>query len=798
MKMKIILILLLICTGNPSKNNIFLNINLKNYLKQIKKQIISSTFFYLPSQRIDKNRIRKLKDIVYNLFYIKKNSSVLKTYENQFFSPSRQNDPTIKIINFRGNKLLSTKILKEKLEQCNIEVDQKLSEKKLYCFKKNLYQLYYFLGRYDAKISVRIKSLSNRYISLDLILDEGNQFKISQIRIFGNKHFRTEKLINLFSLRNIESSNFLKYGEDRLNLGLKELRSFYMNHGYVRFRIDHIWINLTENKSVLINIRINEGEQYRLNKIEFRGKIDDSYLQKLNGLIDDTKNQSIFRERKIGEIQKKIERFLCSLGYINPFIKTDYKIDDIKKIIQIFFDIDIGKQYLVKEIKFFGNSSIQNKVLRRKVPKMEDKPIDINLIRAGQLNLERTGFFEKVNCSIEILPKFQNKVNVIYQVKEVYLNLISMGIGMNKENGINFYGSMQKKNWFGLGNSVNLKAVKNDYSRLIHLSFFNPKYIRNKVELHSKVLYNRLFSKDSNLLLYDNITFNLNTFLGFPITKKDVFSMGLEITKNFLSNMKPEVHLWKYFKSMENQNIFLKKDAHYEIKDVSLNFSWNREDLDDKIFPKSGKKISISSKLSIFNSNSRYFKSILDIKNYFPIDLRKNWIFFFRTIIGFGNSKRHFPFYENFHSSEDHLIRGFQSDSIGPKSVLFQIGKDGSFHPQLDLDVQRSIGGNFIIMNFLELIIPNLIFFEKYQENVRTSFFIDSGTIREVGKQKISEFLGKKMPDYEKTSGLRVSTGFVLRWISPIGLINFSYAIPVKYFQQDKLEKFQFNIGRVW
>jgi outer membrane protein insertion porin family len=57
--------------------------------------------------------------------------------------------------------------------------------------------------------------------------------------------------------------------------------------------------------------------------------------------------------------------------------------------------------------------------------------------------------------------------------------------------------------------------------------------------------------------------------------------------------------------------------------------------------------------------------------------------------------------------------------------------------------------------------------------------------------------VGRAFGEHEAvtTKELRASMGLGLSWISPMGPLRFSYAIPVRKQSMDKIQQLQFQIG---
>ena len=89
---------------------------------------------------------------------------------------------------------------------------------------------------------------------------------------------------------------------------------------------------------------------------------------------------------------------------------------------------------------------------------------------------------------------------------------------------------------------------------------------------------------------------------------------------------------------------------------------------------------------------------------------------------GYGNSTL-FPFFENYKAGGSQWMRGFTSGTVGPKGIL---NADASTD---DYSTTKGIGGNAMAVSSFELIVPTPFVSDTYRNQLRTTAFVDVGTV---------------------------------------------------------------------
>ncbi len=741
------------------------------------------------------------KDILKILNYLSRtklfNKINIYKFKNNIFIDVKKKNIIEKFI-FVGNKILDYKSLLNILKNFNISIGGLFDSKNILNFIKYINFYYKNIGKYYFHLSYKKILLKNKNFLLKFKFNEGNYLKINEIKLLGNKlninnnlfsfdFFKKINHINSPFILNILNLNYLlKYFE--------YIKSIYFNYGYLDFDYVIKDIKIIKKKYINLFLKLNEGKRYKIYNVNINIK-NKKFEKYFNLIKKDFFLDNYYNIENVKNIYDYILYFLKE----NGFYKSKINVKVIKKN---FNNVNLIINVNLDKIFYFGKTILSNIYLSKQIDLNKEIPYKFgsvykeNLVYLGKDNLLKTGFFKNIIIKKKIIIKDKfYQVNVIYFLYKNYNGILNFNIGYDNKRKINYELLFSRENVFNVGNKLIFNIKKNNYFKSGYISLlYLYNYVKN-IYINNKLFFNVLSDIKNNNYSYTNFDFGIKNNIIFNINDFTKYNFGINYIYNYFFNIKPHLSLLNYISSIDK--IYLSNlNKKYVFNDFFIKNSFIMNSLDESIFPLFGYYINLNSKISIPFSKNLYYKFLINLSKYIYLDKNKYFLLFLNSYFGYGSgfNNKVFPFYENFHYF-DNSLRGFDLNSIEPNIVYlnskFNVCKNNN-KICLSNDL---LGGNVLYSLNAEFILPLYkILNEKYSNNFRASFFLDSGSLFDTTWINNNDTIKHGVPNFSKNL-LRLSTGISLKINTPIGVVNISYGYPlIKYFT-DKVNNFRFSIS---
>ena len=226
--------------------------------------------------------------------------------------------PSISEINIEGNKAIETEALLDGLKGAGLSVGQVFRRSTLEGMQLELQRQYVLQGRYDATIETEVIPEPRNRVTISIDVDEGTVASIKHINVVGNKVFTEDQLSDVFELHTTGWLSFFtnddKYSKEKLTGDLEGLTSYYMDRGYLEFRIDSTQVSVSpDKKEVYITANITEGEKFTISSVELSGDLvlPASDLSRFLLIADG----QIFSQQMVTSTEEYLTRRLGDEGY---------------------------------------------------------------------------------------------------------------------------------------------------------------------------------------------------------------------------------------------------------------------------------------------------------------------------------------------------------------------------------------------------------------------------------------------------------------------------------------------------
>ncbi|MEN9485149.1 MAG: outer membrane protein assembly factor BamA, partial [Pseudomonadota bacterium] len=459
-----------------------------------------------------------------------------------------------------------------------------------------------------------------------------------------------------------------------------------------------------------------------------------------------------YRAEDVANTQKAFTDRFGLFGYAFAKVELVPQIDRNTGRVQIALNADPGRRVYVRRINVSGNTRTRDEVIRRELRQFESAWYDGQRIKLSRDRVDRLGYFSEVDVDTNEVPGTFDQVDLTINVKEKPTGSLMVGANFSSADKFSFTGSIKQDNVFGSGNYLGIEVNTSKSARTLVLSSVDPYFTRDGISRSLDVYYRTNKPLNSQGEAYELVTPGAGIRFGVPFSDYDTvyFGAGVERTSIRSATALPE-NFYRY-------------RATYGQSSTSfpLTLGWQRDGRDSALVPTDGRYQRINLEWGAFG-DTRYLRSNYQLQQYFPISKKLTLGLNAEIGHGMGLGGRAFPIFKNFYGGGLGTVRAFDQNSMGPVDVT------GAY-----------IGGTKRINLNSELYFP----FPGTGNDRTLRFFgyFDAGNV----------WGDNETPTL---ASFRTSAGLGLSWISPVGPLKLSWGQPIRKFAQDRIQRFQFQIG---
>lgn len=666
-------------------------------------------------------------------------------------------NPLINRIAFEGNHKLTDEQLRPELQ---LRPRAVYTPAQAQADRQRILDLYARRGKFGATVEPKIIKLDQNRVDVVFEIRDGGDTYISRIAFVGNHAFGTGRLHEVIGSREEAFWRFLSnsdsYDPDRISFDKELLRRFYLKNGYADFEVTSGTAELTPDRSAFfVTFTLNEGERYRLRKVEIN-----STLPRLDGASLTPSLDMSVGDWYDGDAVERTTQTLTDAvqgrGYSFVDVKPRIARDKAKHTVDLVFDVAEGPRVYIERIDINGNTRTKDKVVRREFRMAEGDAYNAALARRSRQRLQDLGYFNSVTLTNQA-GSAPDRVVLDTRINEKATGELTLGGGYSTDAGALVNVGLREKNLIGTGIDAGVNGVLAQRRSELDLSVTDPYFLDRNI-----VAGFDLFRVDNN---NQNIAQYSERRTGGSIRAGYEFSDHLRQALAY---------------SLVNRNIYnVANGASIYVRDEvgpsllsQVGQTLTLDYRDSPVEPRTGYVVRAGTDFAGLGGNAHYVRTKLDGTYFIPlasITGDEDWSVALSGGVGYlFNLGYREKIVDRFFLGGDNL-RGFQSGGAGPHAI------DGG----------DSLGGRFIYTQSTELRFPLPI---SADLGLSGRTFVDVGALSQVN----SIINGGPVSDFKAP---RVGAGVGISWKTPFGLINVDLAQAVVKQRFDKTQFFRFGFG---
>lgn len=684
-------------------------------------------------------------------------------------------------------------------EVVDLRVGSILDESRIRRMVDAIEDLYRDKGYFMVEVDYELEPIGSNQVAVRFLIDEHAKIRVAMVTFLGNDALEDRQIIRYMQTRPGTFLSFLnesgRFDLTKLESDLQTIRVLYYDNGYLDVSVSDPVVEISRDRqSIFVTIPIEEGDQYSVASVGVSGELLETPEETME-MVELTVGET-FRSSRVREDIERIQRHYQDMGYAYANVNLLTNLDPEADTIQVTYDLDRGELAYIGRIRFVGNSSTRDRVLRREMAIEEGDLYSVSDIERSKLYLRQLGFFEEVTVRERPSSLGPNLIDLEVEVSERHTRSLQIGAGFSSVENFMATAQVSENNLLGRGQSLSLNAMFSGVRQIFVLSFVEPHLWGSPVSLQMD-LFNRAqaFRNFDRLSRGVSASFGYRPFLDHRFWRSLTFFAGYRVEDVELRNVS----------GTRSSRLFQSGLTSSVTTGVAL------DRRNDRLNPSQGYYVAVNNELADSLWGSEFeFDRVRGIARYYAhprfLDCAERgdaapsggrvlqgacrwaraWVLranFEMGYVGATTPNEVVPASERFYPGGPNSVRGFEQFSLGPRVPAAVSGAN----PASDIGSVADGGTRELLLNLeLEFPLVNAV-------GIRGVLFADAGNAFAVD-DPYSLRLDILHPEDDDLV-LRTDVGLGFRWQSPLGMLRFEWGFPLQRRDGERASVFNFSIG---
>jgi outer membrane protein insertion porin family len=678
-------------------------------------------------------------------------------------------NPTINLIAFEGNDSIDDDELAQVVQ---LRPRLAYSVPAAEADAQRIIDAYQQSGRYAASVRPVIIRLPENRVNLVYEIDEGRRTGVQRINFTGNEVFSDRRLRRVIETNQTNWLSFIfgntTYDADRLEYDRELLRQFYLERGYIDFRVLASTAELARDRTgFFLSFTVSEGLRYNFGQVSVSSSIPGLNAAAFEPLLAPAANRGVYNVNIVDRIVQRMSFQAGQEGYAFVEIRPQVTRNPATRSVDINFELVEGNRVFIERIDISGNTRTLDRVIRRQFDVVEGDAFNAREVTDAEDRIRGLGYFEEVT----VTPRpgtTQDQALIDVQVVEQPTGSLSLGGAFSSSEGLTAQISLVERNFLGRGQTVSASLAGSTEFGNFELGFTEPALFDRDLLVGFNAYYrNRNFSEQS----FQTKNVGFEPRLGFPLSENGRLTLRYRISSDDIYDVQDDTSL-----IIQNEAGDLITSA------VGATYTYDRRN--SVVDPSAGFILVLNQEFAGLGGDTTYSKTQARARAYTSF-FEEELILSAELEGGLIVSNDGTRITDRFTTGGD-SFRGFARNGLGPRDFCGSNDEPACLPPdQQDLKVDDALGGNYYSVLRLDASFPLGL---PSEYGVYGGLFADVGSLWQLDDTDGS--MGPVDADFH----IRSSVGVSLFVDTPIAPLRFNYAVPLQYEDYDVLERFRFTV----